>query len=135
MLSCINPMSKQIEENVSTLEYSSKASDVINKPIQNIDPSMVIINELKDRINILECELNRCKNQIECLHKNNNDESYIEQNKEYKEGLDIIKNINLINIHRDSNSSRNSSSEHKDSINNDKQVNNINNDDKQVNNN
>ena len=38
MLACLNPCDAQMDENLSTLNYASKASFISNKPIKNEDP-------------------------------------------------------------------------------------------------
>lgn len=38
MLACLNPCDAQMEENLSTLSYASKASFISNKPVKNEDP-------------------------------------------------------------------------------------------------
>lgn len=47
MLACLNPCDQHVEENLSTLNYASKASYISNKPIMNVDPKTRLIEELK----------------------------------------------------------------------------------------
>lgn len=47
MISALTPSDKFIEENVSTLNYSTKAAYIANKPIKNQDPKIRLISELK----------------------------------------------------------------------------------------
>ena len=47
MLACLNPCDKHIEENLSTLNYASRASYITNKPLKNDDPRTREIEELK----------------------------------------------------------------------------------------
>ena len=47
MISCLSPSDKFMEENVSTLNYSTKAAYIANKPIRNQDPKIRLICELK----------------------------------------------------------------------------------------
>lgn len=47
MISCLSPSDNYIEENISTLNYSTKATYIANKPIKNQDPKIRLISELK----------------------------------------------------------------------------------------
>ena len=47
MIACISPSSLFYNENVSTLNYASKASRISNKPIKNHDPKNIVIQDLK----------------------------------------------------------------------------------------
>lgn len=47
MISCLNPSDKFIEENITTLNYSTKATYISNKPVKNQDPKIRLICELK----------------------------------------------------------------------------------------
>lgn len=47
MLACLNPCDAQMDENLSTLSYASKASFISNKPIKNEDPKTQQIADLK----------------------------------------------------------------------------------------
>jgi len=47
MIACLNPCDAYIEENLSTLQYASRASHIHNKPIKNDDPKSRLIEELK----------------------------------------------------------------------------------------
>ena len=38
MIACLNPCDLHIDENLSTLNYASRASYISNKPIKNEDP-------------------------------------------------------------------------------------------------
>lgn len=53
MIACLNPCDLYIEENISTLQYASKASFISNKPVKNDDPKMRLIEELKRENQIL----------------------------------------------------------------------------------
>lgn len=59
MIACLNPCDQHIEENISTLNYASRASYISNKPIKNEDPKLRQIKELKDRVNALTDELKK----------------------------------------------------------------------------
>jgi kinesin family protein 4/21/27 len=47
MISCLSPSDKFVEENISTLNYSTKAAYISNKPIKNQDPKIRLISDLK----------------------------------------------------------------------------------------
>ena len=47
MISCLSPNDKFLEENISTLNYSTKAAYIANKPVKNQDPNLQIIHKLK----------------------------------------------------------------------------------------
>ena len=47
MLACLNPCDAQMDENLSTLNYASKASFIANKPVKNEDPKTQMIADLK----------------------------------------------------------------------------------------
>jgi len=47
MISGLSPSDKFIEENISTLNYSTKANCISNTPIKNQDPNIKIIAQLK----------------------------------------------------------------------------------------
>ena len=57
MLACLNPCDAQMEENLSTLNYASKASFIANKPVKNEDPKTQIITDLKRQVKLLTEEL------------------------------------------------------------------------------
>ena len=47
MIACLHPSDKYIDENLSTLNYASKAAEIANQPIRNDDPKTKQIEELK----------------------------------------------------------------------------------------
>lgn len=47
MIACISPSDRFFEESVSTLNYATRAANISNIPVKNIDPKIKIINELK----------------------------------------------------------------------------------------
>jgi kinesin family protein 4/21/27 len=59
MIACLNPCDSQIEENISTLNYASKASYISNKPVKNEDPKARQIDDLKQRVKELTDELSK----------------------------------------------------------------------------
>jgi len=50
MIACLSPSDFYVEENISTLNYATKASHISNEPIKNEDPKVKMINELKAKV-------------------------------------------------------------------------------------
>lgn len=50
MIACLSPSDSYIDENISTLNYATKASFISNEPVKNEDPKIRLINELKQKI-------------------------------------------------------------------------------------
>ena len=57
MIACLAPSNNFIDENISTLNYATKASFITNIPTKNEDPKMRQVNELKEKVKNLEKEL------------------------------------------------------------------------------
>lgn len=47
MISALSPSDREIEENISTLNYSTKANYISNQPIRNQDPKTKLIFDMK----------------------------------------------------------------------------------------
>jgi len=45
MIACLSPSDRYLEENLSTLEYASRASQISNIPTKNIDPKLSLLND------------------------------------------------------------------------------------------
>ena len=60
MISCLSPNDKFVDENISTLTYSTKAAYIANQPVRNQDPKMKLIQDLRVLIKffLISC---RCK--------------------------------------------------------------------------
>ncbi|CAD8090546.1 unnamed protein product [Paramecium primaurelia] len=67
MIACIAPLDIFYDENLSTLQYATKAAYITNIPIKNDDPKLKVINELKQQLNSLKLELSKANEQIEFL--------------------------------------------------------------------
>lgn len=50
MIACLAPSNQFIDENISTLNYATKASFIQNIPAKNEDPKMKLVNELKEKV-------------------------------------------------------------------------------------
>jgi len=57
MIACLSPSDRFIEENLSTLNYATKASFISNIPAKNENSKMKIVSELRERVIRLEKEL------------------------------------------------------------------------------
>jgi len=67
MIACIAPSDRFTEENISTLNYATRASNIKNAPTKNIDPKIREINELKKKNKALQLELRNANSHIEYL--------------------------------------------------------------------
>jgi len=50
MIACLAPSNQFIDENISTLNYATKASFIQNIPAKNEDPKMKLVSELKEKV-------------------------------------------------------------------------------------
>jgi len=57
MVACLSPSDKYFEENLSTLNYASRAAQISNIPTKNVDPKLLIMNDQKRKIVDLDKEL------------------------------------------------------------------------------
>jgi regulator of replication initiation timing len=53
MVACLSPSDAYAEENLSTLNYATKASKIQNQPNLNVDPKLKLIAELREKIKCL----------------------------------------------------------------------------------
>jgi hypothetical protein len=67
MVACLSPSDQFAEENISTLNYATKASFIQNQPNQNVDPKIRLINELKVKCASLQKELEGANQHIQML--------------------------------------------------------------------
>ena len=67
MIACLSPSDMYLEENISTLNYATKASFISNEPVKNEDPKMKLINELKLKVVSLQKELAKANDHIQFL--------------------------------------------------------------------
>jgi len=56
MIACISPSNQYAEETLSTLSYASRAMNIKNKPVVQMDPKEMIIFNLKREIQFLRIE-------------------------------------------------------------------------------
>ena len=57
MIANVNPASTNYDETMSTLRYADQAKKIKNKPKVNEDPKDAQIREMRDRIKVLEDQL------------------------------------------------------------------------------
>ena len=67
MIACLAPSNMFIEENISTLNYATKASFISNIPTKNQDPKMKLVADLKEKCARLEKELADANSHIQFL--------------------------------------------------------------------
>lgn len=64
MIACVTPSDNFYEENVSTLNYATRASYIANAPKKNIDARTREILDLKAKNKLLELELKNANEHI-----------------------------------------------------------------------
>jgi hypothetical protein len=67
MIACVAPIDLYLEENISTLNYAARASQISNAPSVNMDPRLRTIAEQKQKILKLQEELRRANDTIKFL--------------------------------------------------------------------
>ena len=67
MIACLSPSDSYFEENISTLNYATKASFISNLPTKNEDPKMKMVSELREKVARLERELADANGHIQFL--------------------------------------------------------------------
>ena len=103
MISCISPCHSYIEDNISTLNYSSKASFISNKPIVNQDSKTLLINELKIQIKELTKQLKEANDHIQFLTSLTNQN--VQKSKMNETITSSFSNNKKVNINNNFNSS------------------------------
>jgi hypothetical protein len=53
MICCVSPADVNYQESLSAITYANRARNIKNKPIVNLDPTAVIISELKSHLKVL----------------------------------------------------------------------------------
>ena len=74
MIACLSPSDSYFEENISTLNYATKASFISNIPTKNEDPKMKMVSELREKVARLEKELADANGHIQFLSSINGTE-------------------------------------------------------------
>eukprot|EP00347_Sterkiella_histriomuscorum_P020722 403336729 len=75
MIACITPLDDYIDENVSTLNYASRAQNISNVPMINQDPKLKLIQEQKRMIERLQKELKLANDQVKFLNQQKQEQS------------------------------------------------------------
>lgn len=57
MIACVSPADTNADETLSTLRYADRAKRIKNKPTVNVDPSMALIQGLRDELASVKHEL------------------------------------------------------------------------------
>ena len=68
MIAWVNPCDAFIEENVSTLTYATKAGNIANEPIRNVDPKTKALRGLKAEVAQLKKELLEAQKHIDLIN-------------------------------------------------------------------
>ena len=50
MIACISPAESNFEESLNTLKYASKAMNIKNSPVKNVDPQSALVSQLRQKI-------------------------------------------------------------------------------------
>mgnify|MGYP001453346562 FL=1 len=56
-VACLSPCDRFIDENLSTLQYASRAQSIENRAVINVDPTTKLIHRLKKEIKVLRRDL------------------------------------------------------------------------------
>ena len=67
MIGNLSPVSQFIDENMSTLQYASKAQHISNRPKVNVDPRSLMIMQQKETIEKQSRELRLANDQVKFL--------------------------------------------------------------------
>lgn len=57
MICCVSPADSNYHESLNAVKYANRARNIRNKPIVNLDPTAMIIQELRGQIKVLAIEL------------------------------------------------------------------------------
>lgn len=79
---CVSPSSLNFYESVNALKYANRARNIKNKPVVNRDPTLVVIDELKELVQDLAEELLVYKHQQQESMSDPSDEKFSIQNLE-----------------------------------------------------
>jgi hypothetical protein len=68
MIACISPSETYLDETTSTLNYASRAMNIKNKPVLQVDAKEQVIFNLKREIKLLKLENQYLKEQVSRLN-------------------------------------------------------------------
>ena len=80
MIACCSPADSNLEETLSTMKYASRARNIKNTPVVNLDPKTALIQQLKKRIKDLNRKVGKFKELL------NNADIKIEEDEEIENG-------------------------------------------------
>lgn len=69
MICCVSPAYSNFFESVNALRYANRARNIKNKPVVNRDPTLVIIDELKQINQLLASEVLAASNELGYIPK------------------------------------------------------------------
>ncbi|CAL1141379.1 unnamed protein product [Cladocopium goreaui] len=64
MLACISVLDSNWEENLSTLQYACTAGSIRNRPVVNLDPTTLLIRQLRREVQSLKSQLSLAQNYV-----------------------------------------------------------------------
>ncbi|CAK9016019.1 Chromosome-associated kinesin KIF4B (Chromokinesin-B) [Durusdinium trenchii] len=64
MLACLSILDSNFEENVSTLQYACTAGSIRNRPVVNLDPTTLLIRQLRREVQFLKGQLSLAENYV-----------------------------------------------------------------------
>ncbi|XP_070583532.1 chromosome-associated kinesin KIF4-like isoform X2 [Erythrolamprus reginae] len=67
MIACVSPADYNMEETLNTLRYADRARKIKNKPIVNVDPQAVVIQQLREQVQELQVLLLQAQGETQSL--------------------------------------------------------------------
>eukprot|EP00435_Cladocopium_sp_Y103_P004387 s315_g1.t1 len=64
MVACISVLDSNFEENLSTLQYACTAGSIRNRPVVNLDPTTLLIRQLRREVQSLKSQLSLAQNYV-----------------------------------------------------------------------
>lgn len=108
LIACIAPSDDYIFENINTLYYASRATNIQNKPVKRLNPKDLVVQKLREKIEQLETENSSLRSLIQKLagaaivdlesHEDNQpyeDEDYI------TDSIDSVENLKAFSHEKD----------------------------------
>jgi len=95
MICCVSPAGANYHESLNALRYANRARNIQNKPVVNRDPTLIVIDELKNVLKIVSLELMSRRKNIDIEKVSISDEQL--QNLINFNGNGTIKNVQIEN--------------------------------------
>ena len=70
MICCVSPADTNYNESLNALKYANRARNIQNKPVVNVDPTSLIIQELRRQVQV--CDLAYGVSRYECRYSRQN---------------------------------------------------------------